>query len=68
VYVAVLVNGVSFTKATRRRVGFVLQDDVLYESLTVKVRRFCLFAGFDSPGCVGVTCLLHQVDSTWGPR
>ncbi|KAF6261731.1 hypothetical protein COO60DRAFT_1699664 [Scenedesmus sp. NREL 46B-D3] len=32
----VLVNGARFTKATRRRVGFVLQDDVLYESLTVK--------------------------------
>ncbi|WIA19845.1 hypothetical protein OEZ85_005749 [Tetradesmus obliquus] len=32
----VLVNRAAFTKGTRRRVGFVLQDDVLYESLTVK--------------------------------
>jgi ABC-type multidrug transport system ATPase subunit len=31
------VNGQPYTKATRKRIGFVLQDDVLYESLTVKV-------------------------------
>lgn len=42
---AVLVNGAAFTKGTRRRVGFVLQDDVLYESLTVKVRPFFSFCG-----------------------
>lgn len=36
---AVTVNGAPYTKATRRRIGFVLQDDVLFESLTVKVRR-----------------------------
>lgn len=34
---AVSINRAPFTKASRRRVGFVLQDDVLYESLTVKV-------------------------------
>lgn len=34
---AVSVNGQPYTKATRKRIGFVLQDDVLYESLTVKV-------------------------------
>ncbi|WIA20339.1 hypothetical protein OEZ85_006170 [Tetradesmus obliquus] len=28
-------NGSRFTKAAKRRVGFVLQDDLLYESLTV---------------------------------
>ncbi|KAF6253780.1 P-loop containing nucleoside triphosphate hydrolase protein, partial [Scenedesmus sp. NREL 46B-D3] len=28
-------NGARFTKAAKRRVGFVLQDDLLYESLTV---------------------------------
>eukprot|EP00878_Enallax_costatus_P009038 GHUV01009450.1.p1 GENE.GHUV01009450.1~~GHUV01009450.1.p1 ORF type:complete len:320 (+),score=81.64 GHUV01009450.1:240-1199(+) len=32
----VTVNGAPYTKATRRRIGFVLQDDVLFESLTVK--------------------------------
>ena len=32
------VNGAPYSKATRKRIGFVLQDDVLYESLTVKVR------------------------------
>ncbi|MEW5311333.1 MAG: hypothetical protein WDW38_003059 [Sanguina aurantia] len=31
----VLINGQLFTKATRRRIGFVMQDDVLYETLTV---------------------------------
>jgi ABC-type multidrug transport system ATPase subunit len=31
------VNGQPYSKATRKRIGFVLQDDVLYESLTVKV-------------------------------
>ncbi|KAF5828872.1 hypothetical protein DUNSADRAFT_16957 [Dunaliella salina] len=31
----ILVNGEKFTKATRKRIGFVLQDDVLYETLTV---------------------------------
>jgi ABC-type multidrug transport system ATPase subunit len=35
---AVSVNGQPYSKATRKRIGFVLQDDVLYESLTVKVR------------------------------
>lgn len=35
----VTVNGAPYTKATRRRIGFVLQDDVLFESLTVKVRN-----------------------------
>jgi len=29
------VNGAHFTKAQKRRVGFVLQDDLLYETLTV---------------------------------
>ena len=33
------VNGQPYTKANRKRIGFVLQDDVLYESLTVKVRH-----------------------------
>lgn len=36
---AVSVNGQLYSKATRKRIGFVLQDDVLYESLTVKVRE-----------------------------
>lgn len=36
---AVSVNGQPYSKATRKRIGFVLQDDVLYESLTVKVRE-----------------------------
>jgi ABC-type multidrug transport system ATPase subunit len=31
----VTVNGAHFTKAQKRRVGFVLQDDLLYETLTV---------------------------------
>jgi ABC-type multidrug transport system ATPase subunit len=31
------VNGQRLTKAARRRIGFVLQDDVLYETLTVIV-------------------------------
>ncbi|KAG2493515.1 hypothetical protein HYH03_008330 [Edaphochlamys debaryana] len=31
----VTVDGVPLTKAVRRRIGFVLQDDVLYETLTV---------------------------------
>ncbi len=35
----VSVNGQPYSKATRKRIGFVLQDDVLYESLTVKVGR-----------------------------
>lgn len=34
----VLVNGQRMNKAVRRRVGFVLQDDVLYETLTVTVQ------------------------------
>ncbi len=33
----VTVNGQPYSKATRKRIGFVLQDDVLFESLTVKV-------------------------------
>lgn len=36
---AVTVNGQPYSKATRKRIGFVLQDDVLYESLTVKVSQ-----------------------------
>lgn len=35
---AVSVDGQPYNKAMRKRTGFVLQDDVLYESLTVKVR------------------------------
>jgi ABC-type multidrug transport system ATPase subunit len=31
----VTVNGEHFSKAQKRRVGFVLQDDLLYETLTV---------------------------------
>ncbi|KAI8473752.1 MAG: hypothetical protein J3K34DRAFT_497894 [Monoraphidium minutum] len=31
----VTVNGARFTKQAKRRVGFVLQDDLLYETLTV---------------------------------
>jgi hypothetical protein len=38
----VSVNGQPYSKATRKRIGFVLQDDVLYESLTVKVRHGCV--------------------------
>ncbi|KAJ9515493.1 hypothetical protein QJQ45_016484 [Haematococcus lacustris] len=31
----ILINGERMSKAMRRRIGFVLQDDVLYETLTV---------------------------------
>lgn len=35
----VSVNGRRYDKAVRKQVGFVLQDDTLYEDLTVKVGR-----------------------------
>jgi len=42
---AVSVNGQPYSKATRKRIGFVLQDDVLYESLTVKVGPLATSSG-----------------------
>jgi ABC-type uncharacterized transport system YnjBCD ATPase subunit len=53
---SVTANGMRFTKAAKRRVGFVLQDDLLYEVCVLA--RACACIECMSVGCA---CVLARV-------